>query len=210
MADIKTRIEQMVADLSALDPYSEMQAARSMLHTQQTDVIYELAAAALVDAARRRRRAGSLAVERSAEIPEVMTERPRQSNGRPVRRGTSRYWKWVEESDEGKGHEAAMAAADAAYVAGLARVVSTAVDEYADALRIEWTNELLATEIALPDGTRTTWGAATVEQHTERAQMFERMAQGNLEGAARHRKAIDELRSSGASSLSAMTQEVAA
>jgi len=205
VADTKVRIEQMVDDLVTIDPRcDEFLAARNILAVQQTDVIYELAAAALVDAARRRRRSGALAVERSSEVPEVVTERPRGASGHPVKRGTARYWKWVETTDEGREYEASMSEVDAQFGQRLTERLTTVVEDFKSSLRIEWTNELLSTEIAMPDGTRTTWGAATIDQHAERAEMFEQMAQGNIEGAVRHRKAIDELRASGVDSLAQM------
>jgi hypothetical protein len=76
--------------------------------------------------------------------------------------------------------------------------------EYTTRLRMEWTSELLASEITLPDGTVTTWGDATVEEHEQRRQMFMKMAATNVEGAARHEQAIRALREGGATNLRAL------
>lgn len=79
-----------------------------------------------------------------------------------------------------------------------------AFDDYAAELRIEWTRELLDSPFALSDGVLVTWGDATVEQHRERVEMFERNAVANIEGAARHRSALRDLDQSGAHSLREM------
>jgi hypothetical protein len=85
--------------------------------------------------------------------------------------------------------------------ARLVKGTRATVDAYAEQLRMEWTAELLATPFALPDGSRTTWGAATVGQHRERVAMFEGQAHTAIEGAARHVVAILELEAAGASCL---------
>lgn len=82
------------------------------------------------------------------------------------------------------------------------------MDEYETALkkefRTEWEAELLACEFALPDGTVTTWGEASLEQHEIRREMFKKNAAANMEGAARHAQAVEALQSSGAPNLFAM------
>jgi hypothetical protein len=87
--------------------------------------------------------------------------------------------------------------------------MTAATEAYARHLRMEWTAELLATGFPLPDGTRTTWGAATVDQHRARVAMFEGQAVAAVESAARHRKAIDALHSSGASCLAELAERAA-
>lgn len=81
-------------------------------------------------------------------------------------------------------------------------------DEYEAELRaqlfVEWTEELLDAEIAMPDGTRTTWGQATVEQHRRRHEMLAKNAMANAENAARHSLAIEQLEASGAPNLAAL------
>ena len=75
------------------------------------------------------------------------------------------------------------------------------MQNYAADLRIEWTTELLEAGISLPDGSRTTWGAATIEQHQTRIDMLTHNAVANAEAAARHRVAIDMLQEANASCL---------
>lgn len=73
--------------------------------------------------------------------------------------------------------------------------------KYAAELRMEWTAELLATEFALGDGRRVTWGSATLAEHEQRAAMLEQNAVANAEAAARHRSAIQALGLAGAPNL---------
>lgn len=68
-------------------------------------------------------------------------------------------------------------------------------------LFVEWTSALLGAEIAMPDGTRTTWGEATIEQHERRRAMSAGNAMANMENAARHAEAVDLLRQTGALNL---------
>ncbi|WP_284984318.1 hypothetical protein [Arthrobacter sp. efr-133-TYG-118] len=77
-------------------------------------------------------------------------------------------------------------------------------EDYGAQLRIEWTKELLDSEFALPDGTRLTWGDATIEHHEQRVVMFTNNAIANAEGAARHQKAINDLREAGRATLREM------
>lgn len=73
---------------------------------------------------------------------------------------------------------------------------------YKNEIKAEWTEELLSQSIHMPDGTETTWGDASMAQHELRMDMFMKNATANIEGAARHKKAIEDLRLSGRSTLS--------
>lgn len=64
------------------------------------------------------------------------------------------------------------------------------VQEFADTMRLEITRELLATEFALGDGVRVTWGDATVDQHKQRIELLQANALANTEAAARHMAAL--------------------
>lgn len=90
---------------------------------------------------------------------------------------------------------------DAAQMSAALTDVRAAVARHTKRLISDWTAEMLAARISMPDGTTTTWGAATVEQHRTRAEMFEANATWNLEGAARHRMALAELAATGAATL---------
>lgn len=84
------------------------------------------------------------------------------------------------------------------------------IDEFKTALYVEWTEELLSSEFARPDGTRVTWGDATREDHELRVGMFTDNAMANMAGAARHQQALDELARAGAPNLNALVVGVAA
>jgi hypothetical protein len=79
--------------------------------------------------------------------------------------------------------------------------IARIIQDHSRALRMEWTEELLASGFALPDGEVVTWGDATIGQHQQRASMFEANAQANAQGAARHLHAIQVLTTAGASCL---------
>lgn len=76
-----------------------------------------------------------------------------------------------------------------------------ALAKYETSLRMQWTEELLASTFAMPDGTLVSWGAATVAQHTERRDMLVTNAAGNLQAAARHEAALTKLRETSAACL---------
>lgn len=103
-------------------------------------------------------------------------------------------------------HEAAMAEIDRKFREGM----QSALDQFRRHVIIEWTEELLDSGFALPDGTSTTWGDATAEQHQARADAMMRHATGEMASASRHLKAIDELKSNGAKCLRELVAEVAA
>lgn len=63
------------------------------------------------------------------------------------------------------------------------------------------TRELMATEFALPDGRRVTWGDATEQDHRERIAMLDGNIFANIETAARHSAALDLIIEAGARTL---------
>lgn len=84
------------------------------------------------------------------------------------------------------------------------------IEDMTEEMHAAWTADLLDAEIAMPDGTLTTWGEATIEQHRERYAMHERNAQAGIEGAARHRRAIGDLETTGAPDLNTLIRSTAA
>lgn len=116
---------------------------------------------------------------------------------RMPRKGTKARERWEQETEEGRAWVEMERDFEHKKYEGLACLL----DEWKDHLRIEWTAELLESEISMPDGRRTTWGAASLDDHRKRKAMFESNAVANLEGAARHAKAIEDLESTGASCL---------
>jgi len=71
---------------------------------------------------------------------------------------------------------------------------------------VEWTEELLAAKIPLPDGSTIEFGDATREQHIERARIHRRNTMLNMESAARHEKAVEAMNESGARTLRGAVQ----
>lgn len=203
--DAKTRkkIEAVLDEAAELvaEGRGEYDAAREALTAQTSDVYRELAVAAIVDAVRRRQRSNVLSIEREAVRPTQTQERIKGADPGHRRRDRRAYWDWVEATDEGKKYESEIAAADAAAASRLHENLRSAMAEMTAALRIEWTRELLASEFALPDGTRVTWRNAAIPQHEARVAMYMRNAEANLEGAARHLKAVEELKRAGAPTL---------
>ena len=73
-----------------------------------------------------------------------------------------------------------------------------------------WSGDLRSQAIRMPDGETTTWGAATIEQHARRVAMFATTATANIEGAARHRRAIDDLKAAGVATLDDLCRKAVA
>jgi hypothetical protein len=63
-------------------------------------------------------------------------------------------------------------------------------EQLMERLHMEWNASLLASSFALGDGTQTTWGEATVEQHEQRIRMLEANIRGNGEALQRHEAAV--------------------
>jgi hypothetical protein len=88
--------------------------------------------------------------------------------------------------------------------------VGPILSQLREELRLEWTEELLESRFTLRDGLSVTWGAATVAQHKERADMFMDNVAANMDGAARHNKAIRAIEEAGAKCLNEAVDGVAA
>lgn len=142
----------------------------------------------LVEAAADLRRNRALATERAATVP--------------ARASSTR-------EKESREYKAELMRVELECRAGLFASISSAVDEFKSRLRLTWTKELLATSFSLPDGQEVTWGEASVEQHQQRVEMFAAQAALNIEGAARHRKAIEAISLLAAKCLNEIHQEAA-
>ena len=79
--------------------------------------------------------------------------------------------------------------------------VTKLLDKVVEQTRFEVTAELLDTVFATGDGTRVTWGDATVLQHQERVDMLTRMMVGTSETAAMHIRAVDMIKDAGVETL---------
>ncbi len=182
----KRRIAKVLDEATELTRtgVDEYDAAREALTAQASNVYRELAVAAVVDSVRRRIRAETLEAERAA------SQRPEP---RPI--SSELRAKWAAERDQ----------ADREIALRVRAEFDAIIDGYTQRLRVEWTTELLASELALGDGTRTTWGEATVDQLSARAEMFARNAMAGIEGAALCRRALKDLAESGAACLNDLT-----
>ena len=94
------------------------------------------------------------------------------------------YWKQEQEFEQRKAN-------------ALGRII----DQFANEIRLEVTEELLGSDFALGDGTRVTWREATEAQHRQRIEMLRGNALANIEAASRHEAAISLLHRNGVSTL---------
>lgn len=92
------------------------------------------------------------------------------------------------------------------FPSNLAKAVNEAIDQVRAELRLELTQEFLASEFAVGDGTRVTWGSATIDQHEHRIAMLQANAGANIEAAARHRVAVEMISSAKRSCLADLAQ----
>lgn len=75
------------------------------------------------------------------------------------------------------------------------------VEAFATQVRLELTAELLASEFAVGDGRRVTWGEASMADHQSRANMLSRNAASISETAAAHLAAVRMIEERGAATL---------
>lgn len=183
--DVQKVVDRLVETLAASGTKGEVARAEEMVRCAGLDVVFELAAAALVSAARHKRRNQTLAAERAATS--VKSERAASTpSGAGIRKGTAAYYEWVANTPEGAAYQAD----EDKYADRMRETMSSAIQKFQEELRIEWTTELLSSTFTLGDGSTVTWGLASIDQHQERADMFARNALANAEGAARHLEAI--------------------
>lgn len=180
-------VDELVTLLAELESDDDYATANEMVRGAGLDVLYDLATAALVGAARARRRQEVLARERSAQA--TPTEKDRAD---AVRRDIER-----EEEDAESWRQ-------------MWRECTQLIDDMTAKLKVEWEQELLESYFSLADGTRVRWADATVEQHEERAEMFTRNVAANAEGAARHRRAIADIEAANAKTLGELVSVAAA
>lgn len=80
-------------------------------------------------------------------------------------------------------------------------LVVRAVSDYRDEVRLELTTELLGTSFALGDGRRTTWGAASADDHSQRIEILMQGVEGSARTMILHEKALEILEQRGARCL---------
>lgn len=187
----------VLVDLGADD----FAAASDSLVGQTTAVYRQLAVATVVDAIRRRRRQQTAAAEEAAQRAreqeiQAFNESPeaRERNAR-----FEAQWKQRELEREQEELER---------VRRHGEEMRELVERFRESIIMEWTAEVLGSAFTLEDGTKVTWGEASIEQHERREAMFTRNAVKNAEGAARHRQAIIDLRAAGVARLADLVSEV--
>ena len=179
MTDVIERAKGWVVAIdlaSDTDSDDVQQCARQMFSDLPREELYYMACQWAVSEVKATRRARTQAAEKAAAAPRETPEQRRQER---QEREERREQDWHERSG----------------------MFYRLMKDLADNLHMEWTEELLASGFALPDGQVVTWGDATVAQHTQRAAMFQANVQANVEGAARHIHAITVLSEAGASCL---------
>lgn len=87
------------------------------------------------------------------------------------------------------------------YALRRAEAVDKLIEEVRESTRLEVTEELMDALFALGDGTKVSWGDATIEQHRQRLAMLHGNLDGLAETAGRHARAIEMLEESGAHTL---------
>lgn len=68
--------------------------------------------------------------------------------------------------------------------------ITAALRKFKESVVLELTEDLLHSAFKLGDGTETTWGSATVEEHEQRVELLMGNVQGNIDTIQRHRAAI--------------------
>ena len=177
--------------------------ASTFLHMINGPELEEIILAWMCEKARDLRRSGTLAEERRQEMSRRISERSREAWAGP--QGAQRRERQSRERLAAvREREKADAAREAARTAALAAITEQ-IDLCIQSAQVVWRKEMLESSFAMTDGSTVTWGDASVAQHEARAEMFMSNAVVNVEGAARHRQAIAEIVSSGASCLNDLT-----
>lgn len=189
-------IEQLTNSIvkNAAKKLSPITFLSGQVRRMERDQVEQLAIAYLLAQVRNRKRGEVLAVERANQEP---------------RYGTEKWATWAAKPENAKAarskvaFEEHMADWEATRSKELWQSFSRMMDDVKAKWQMEWSTELLNQKFALGDGTDVTWGNATREQHEYRYKMHANHAVAGIEGASRHKAAIEVLDSTGASSLNA-------
>ncbi|MBD8056666.1 hypothetical protein ICV35_23740 [Rhodococcus ruber] len=187
-----TELNDAIATMRSEDDYKDYQAAAKRIVDGCAPHTVKIAARLYIEnALRDLDRAGAREIERMMHHAAKVEERVRKNVERYHSRenhetAAQRRSREKRESQRRKTEE----------------MIRAAMDEVARAFEaLEWQEELLASRFVLNDGTMVSWGEATEDQHQERIDMFLANAASNTEGAARHQKAINDLRAHGVRTL---------
>ncbi len=194
---LEKRSREIVAE--AQTKLAPIEYIRAAVRTMETDELVELATAYLYAQVKGRKRADVRAIEQAA---------PPQTKGKEPALGTKSWERWAKGKPAGVANWDAhreqlehYEALDVSLFRELNATIGTAMDKYVETVRVQWTEELLNAEIATGDGTMTTWGDATIDQHKARMAMHKKNAMAGAEGYARHAAAIADIQAAGVTTL---------
>lgn len=201
MNDLEKRSREIVA--AAESKIRPIEFIRTQVREMGEEDLIDLAVAYLYGQVKQRRRARVRGIEQSAQYqPPAVPQVPKEP-----RWGTAGWGRWAalpenaQLAEETRKYRAELARKDSEMLSEYMRSVNAAIDKFREKMRMEWTQELLGSEFAVGDGTVTTWGEATREQHQARMAIHKRNAAAGMEGYARHAAALDEIDRSGATCL---------
>jgi hypothetical protein len=137
--------------------------------------------------------------ERGRALSSAAADREGRDRWRALKRGNK--WAWDTITNEEQERWAEHQAFENELASRKVKAIAHALNEFRDACRYEWTQELLASEFALGDGRRVTWRDATEADHEQRIALQTRNAGAALEDAAMHTAAIETIRAAGVETL---------
>jgi hypothetical protein len=173
---------------------SPQQIAIQALSDAHDSAIRDLAMSYLVDRVGMLRRADARQVEAGASAEPAPEESSAAERGQARERA-----RYAEKRQEKETYGHVLSSDERIQIAS--EQIDEAIESFRASMRLELTAELLASEFSLGDGSSVTWGAATVEQHSQRVASLTRHAVGTAETAARHSAAIALCEENGVQSL---------
>lgn len=195
VGNLVTRFDREYPD-SAAEWVAE-RAVKSIRAAARTELLASLVKSEIES--RRRQRAREVEHNAWRSSPEGIAVARERSEDRRARK---RYW------EDRAAREAARSELDKTDPAEARRLYPTpwesiadSIEEFRSQVRLELTTELLGTVIALGDGRKTTWGAASVDDHRQRMELLTDQAMGTFETVVLHEKAIEMIEGSSAACL---------
>ena len=198
MSDQIRRLAQECYDTAKATDAPTRAVAQRLIAEAEPTLVAAMAVEFLVEVVSRAQREAALDVERQATRRHL------------PRKGTKAREVWEQTTDEGRAWAEREEHEERRTFQMTVGVLGKALERYTEEMRIQWTADLLDSTFSLRDGSTVTWGDASVEQHEERRAMFIANAHVNMEGAARHELAIQQLREAGAPTLREMVSELSA
>jgi hypothetical protein len=201
MSDLESTTGKVIA--TAAKKLSPITYLSSKVRTMPRSDVDELAIAYLLGQVTVRKRTEAREIEQSADRERKIQQDARHLKNFGPKRNTEAWHNWLETADgaKTKAREIEYERQDRERSRALWSGIQATMDKYKSEMHMEWNRELLASEFALGDGTKTTWGDATYADHEYRVSMHMKNAAAGVEGAARHRSALDFMDERGAATL---------